>query len=201
MGDAFDHCCKRMVMMANPARRLEAARQKYPALGVAEILVWREYLRLHEAEYSVLPDSWLAFRATTPQPPPQPGDVFDYNLRIGTGRDPGPEFDQSIRDQWVEKTKFRVDAVGFQGQQPFLFEVDRHAGGPQVGQLLSYAAIWRATKLTPADPQLVLVSADINENAMHLVRESNIQAVTVPVDFRVLSPYSTVPIGGTEGTS
>lgn len=182
----------------SPARRLEAARAKYPALGVAEILVWREYLKLHETEFDPLPQFWLDYRATTPQAPPEPGAHFDYNLRIGSGSDPGTGFDDATRAQWIEKTKLRIDAVAFKQSSPFIFEVDRHAASPQVGQLLSYLAAWRAMKLTPIDPQGILVTADMNANAMHLVRETGIQLVTVSVDFRVLSPYSPVNIAGTE---
>ncbi len=160
--------------------------------------MWREYLRLHENEFGPLPQFWLAYRQTTVQQPPAPGDMFDYNLRIGAGTDPGAGFDQATRQQWIEKTKLRIDAVAFQADFPFVFEVDRHAGTPQVGQLLGYLAVWRASKLTPVNPSGVLVTADMNANAMHLVREAGIQLVTVSVDFRVLSPFSPVNITGTE---
>lgn len=182
----------------SPARRLEAARHKYPALGVAEILVWREYLKLHETEFAPLPQFWLDYRNTTKQSPPAPGDVFDYNLRIGAGTDPGANFDQATRDQWIAKTQMRIDAVAFQGNTPFVFEVDRTVGSPQVGQLLSYLATWRASKFPGGDPQGVLVTANMKADAMHLVRETGLQLVTVSVDFRNLSPYSTAPIAGTE---
>jgi len=187
-----------MAVGESPARRLEAARAKYPALGVAEVLIWREYLKLHEAEFSPLPQFWLDYRATTTQAPPAPGDVFDYNLRIGAGQDPGANFDDATRQQWIEKTKLRIDAVGFKGDTPYVFEVDRTVGTPQVGQLLGYLAAWRAAKLTPADPQGVLVTSNMRPDAMHLVRETGLQLVTVSVDFRALSPYSTAPIAGTE---
>lgn len=182
----------------SPARRLERARAKYPALGVAEILCWREFLRLHESEYDVLPDFWIQQRANDYGAQPQPGDVFDYNLRIGAGSDPGSSFDQATRQQWIAKTQSRIDAVGFKGSQPFVFEVDRTVATPQVGQLLGYLAIWRNTKLTPVDPQGVLVTANMNTNAMHLVRESGLQLVTVSVDFSTLSPFSAAEISGTE---
>lgn len=187
-----------MALGESPARRLEAARAKYPALGVAEVLVWREYLKLHEQEFSALPQSWLDYRATTKPPIPAPGDVFDYNVRIGAGTDPGKNFDQATRDQWIAKTQLRIDAVAFQGELPFVFEVDRTVGTPQVGQLLGYLAAWRAAKLTAADPQGILVTANMKADAIHLVRETGLQLVTVSVDFRNLSPYSTAPIAGTE---
>jgi len=184
--------------MGSPARRLESARAKYPALGPPEILIWREWLRLHETEYAPLPDFWLAAAPTLTGSTPQPGDIFDYNVRIGAGRDPGAGFDESVRQQWIARTKFRIDALGFDGQTPVIFEVDRNASSPQVGQLLSYLATWRASKLPGTDPRGVLITSNFNANAMHLVRETGIQLVTVPVDFRVLSPYSNVNIAGTE---
>lgn len=184
--------------MGSPARRLESARAKYPAMGPPEILIWREWLRLHEMEFKPLPQAWLNFRSTTPAPSPQPGDIFDYNVRIGVGRDPGAGFDDSVRKQWIEKTKFRLDALGFDGTTPVIFEVDKTASSPQVGQLLSYLAVWRAAPMPGADPRGVLITSNFNANAMHLVRETGIQLVTVPVDFRVLSPYSNVSIAGTE---
>lgn len=187
-----------MALGESPARRLEAARAKYPALGVAEVLVWREFLKLHELEYSPLPQFWLDYRNTTAQAPPEAGAVFDYNLRIGAGFDPGKAFDQATRDQWIEKTKLRIDALAFQGDRPFLFEVDRTIGTPQIGQVLGYLAAWRASKLTATDPQGVLVTANMKADAMHLVRETALLLYTVSVDFRALSPFSTAPIAGTE---
>lgn len=182
----------------SPARRLEAARAKYPALGPPEILIWREWLRLHEMEFAPLPQFWLDYRATTPPPQPLPGDIFDYNVRIGQGRDPGKDFDQSVRDQWIAKTQYRIDALGFDGNTPVLFEVDKNISTPQVGQLLGYLAVWRASGLPGSDPRGVLVTANFNANAMHLVKEAGLGLVTVSVDFRVLSPYSQTPIAGTE---
>lgn len=178
----------------SPARRMEAARQKYPNINPAEILVWQEFLRLHEGEYDVLPTSWLELRSVHPGKQPQPGDVFDYNVRIGTGRDPGPSFDAATRRDAIMTTQFRLDAVGFQQVVPVIFEVKRDGGPPQIGQILSYDAIWRAQRITPVDPKLVMVCADFKENALHLVRESNITLITVPVDFRSLSPYAPTPL-------
>jgi len=176
------------------AKKLESDRLKFPAMNVAEILVWREWLRLHQAEYSALPASWLAYRATQPGGQPKPGDCFDYNVRIGTGRDPGPGFADNIRELAIMITQFRLDAVAFKGDAPVIFEVKRDLGPPQIGQILSYDAIWRRNKITPVDPIMQLVGADFKENALPLVEENGIKFDLVPVDFRVLSPYNTTPL-------
>ena len=181
-------------MGTSPARRMEVDRAKYPALNPPEILIWREFLRLHELEYSTLPQSWLDYRKPQPGVQPQPGDVFDYNVRIGTGRDPGAGFDDSVRQMAMQVTQFRIDAVGFKQGLPVIFEVKRDAGPPQVGQLISYGALWRQLSITPQSPQLTMVAADFKENALAALQEHNIQLVIVPVDFRQLSPYAPVPV-------
>jgi len=178
----------------SPARRMEVERAKYPAMNPPEILVWQQFLRLYEQNYDQLPASWLQLRKTQPSAQPVPGDVFDYNVRIGTGRDPGEAFDQNVRTMSIMATQFRLDAVGFQQGRPVIFEVKRDAGPPQVGQLISYGALWNKLAITPQAPLLVLVAADFKENALAAIQEHNIQLITVPVDFRQLSPYAAVTV-------
>jgi hypothetical protein len=185
-------------------------------MNVDEILIWREWLRLHHAEYDVLPADWIAYRRArswalwvqiggapagaipdTFMPSdrqPQPGDVFDYNVRLGQGSDPGPGFDVMTRLRAVLATQFRLDAVGFTGETPTIFEIKRDVGAAQLGQILSYDAIWRSQKVTPIEPKLRLVGADFKPNVLVAIRENGIQFDTVPVDFRVLSPYNTTPL-------
>jgi len=42
-------------------------------------------------------------------------DRFDYNVRIGNGTDPGPQYSQSDRDMYISNTQKRIDAVGWKG--------------------------------------------------------------------------------------
>lgn len=183
-----------MSPLSSPARRMESERATYPGMNPPEILIWREFLRLHQFEFDTLPKSWLDFRSTQPGIKPTAGDVFDYNFRLGKGRDPGPDFQDSVRQMAIMATQFRIDAVGFKKDAPVIIEVDRNAGPAQSGQILAYEAMWRNAKLTPVDPTMLLVTDDFKENALDLLRESNISLVTVPVDFRALSPYAPTPL-------
>ena len=155
--------------MGTPAQRLESERAKYPAMQVDEILVWRNWLQLHEREY----------------------DRFDYNVRIGTGVDPGPAFPQNIRDMAIAIRSLRLDAAGWQGTTPTIFEVKRRAGPENVGQLLTYRAVWEAARLSATPPKLVLVASDVMQHILPIVQQSNITLVMVPTDFSFLSPRST----------
>lgn len=152
--------------MGTPAQRLESERAKYPAMQVDEILVWRNWLQLHQAEY----------------------DRFDYNLRIGTGVDPGPSFPDNIRQMAIAIRSLRLDAVGYQGGTPTIFEVKRRAGPENVGQLLTYRAVWESQQLSAAAPALVLVCSDLSQHILPIVQQSGIRLELVPTDFSFLSP-------------
>lgn len=155
--------------MGTPAQRLESERAKYPAMQVDEILVWRNWLQLYQAQY----------------------DRFEYNVRIGTGADPGPAFPQNIRDMAIAIRSLRLDAVGWQGGTPVIFEVKRRAGPENVGQLLTYRAVWEAQHLSTEAPRLVLVCSDLVSHILPIVQQSNIRLDMVPTDFSFLSPRST----------
>ncbi len=152
--------------MGTPAQRLESERALYPAMQVDEILVWRNWLQLHQAEY----------------------DRFDYNVRIGVSQDPGPSFPDNIRAMAIAVRSLRLDAVGYQGAAPTLFEVKRRAGPENVGQLLTYLHVWQDQQLSTIAPQLVLVASDLVSHILPVVKASNIRLDMVETDFSFLSP-------------
>jgi len=174
--------------MATPAQRLESERAKYPAMQVDEILVWRNWLKLHELEYDLLPPEWIARRAGDVGARPQPGDRFDYNLRLGVNVDPGPDFPDNIRRAAIATRSLRVDAFGFKAGAPTLFEVKRRAGPQNIGQLLVYFYIWKESAITAADPQLVLVCSDFTSHILPVSKASQIRIDLVPTAFSWLSP-------------
>lgn len=152
--------------MGTPAQRLESDRAKFPAMQVDEILVWKGWLLLHQQDYA----------------------SFDYNLRIGDGTDPGPAVSEPYRTMSIQLSQLRLDAVGWRGNQPTIFEVERRAKPRSVGQLLTYDAVWRNQRLSSSPPQLTLVCADYNVNILQAIREAHIQLDVVPTVFSVLAP-------------
>lgn len=180
--------------MGSPAKILESERAKYPAMQVDEILVWRRWLQLHQAEY----------------------DRFDYNVRIGTGVDPGqafadkidadlaakgiqkpavgPSLGERLRAGAIATRQLRLDAVGYQGPQPTIFEVKRRAGPQNVGQLLVYRTVWTAANPGGPAPNLHLVAADTMPHILGTVTEAGITLELVDqVDFSALSPGRLIP--------
>ncbi len=145
--------------MATTAQRLLADRMKIPALVPGEIVIFYRWLELHPTEY----------------------DRFDFDIRIGKGEDPGPTFEQSMRDMWIHNTQLRLDAVGYKGTDPTIIEVKDDAGPAAVGQLLTYGKIWTEERRSIAAPKLRLICRTFSANILPIVRDAGIQLDQVNV--------------------
>jgi hypothetical protein len=141
-------------------------------MQVDEILVWRGWLLTHQQLY----------------------DRFDYNVRVGIEQDPGPAFTDAIRRMAIMIRQLRVDAVGWRGNTPYVFEVKRRAGPQNVGQLVIYQHWWPHTFPATPNAALVLVATDADPHILPVVAKLGIQYDQVSgVDFSVLAPGRIIP--------
>jgi len=69
-------------------------------------------------------------------------DDYSFNFRLGTGSDPGPNYDASIRRMNILLTQKRIDMVTRKGGLYGLWELKARAGLSALGQLLGYQAMW-----------------------------------------------------------
>ena len=147
-----------------PAQKLQSERLSYPGLLPREIIVFRNWLKLHESEY----------------------DRFEYNVRLGDGFDPGPTFDPKIRQLSQDNTKTRVDAVGFVGSQATLIEVKDRAGFSAIGQLVGYEALWIQAHPTDMPPKMLLVCNRFAPDILPVLTRNEIELAVVAADFSEL---------------
>ena len=122
--------------MVDRAIQAETERLTYPAMLPAEIDVWRGWLAKHQGEY----------------------ERFEYNVRVGPGADPGPNYPQSVRDQAILNTQARIDALAWQGTQATIVEVKDRAGLSAIGQLLGYEVYWKRANPNFPPPKTLLVA-------------------------------------------
>jgi hypothetical protein len=152
--------------MATPAQRLESDRHKYPGMAPREVLIWRKWLEAHQAEYI----DW------------------QYNVHVGAGVDPGAQYPEVYRQQYIFNTQPRMDAVAFQGIQPFIFEVKDRAGGSSMSQLLTYLHLWPETFKGTPTPKLVLVTNRVAPHMPMVLDKLGIRLDQVgDVDFSILA--------------
>jgi hypothetical protein len=70
---------------------------------------------------------------------------FEYDIRVGDGRDPGPDFERNIRKMALDLSQRRIDAIGRTRTGITIIEISTSAGLTQVGQLLAYPSLYRQT--------------------------------------------------------
>jgi hypothetical protein len=152
--------------MDTPASKFAGDRSKYPGMQVAEILIWRAWLQQYGALY----------------------DHFDYNTRLGPGTVPPDTLVEPYRAASIAASQLRLDAVGWQGAQPTIFEVERYAKARAIGQLLTYRSLWEQDYPTSPSPELCLVCSDYNRQISPALVEHGIALAVVPIDFSQLAP-------------
>ena len=153
-----------MGLTVTPAQVLQQHRLNYPGMLPREIILFREWLKLHEAEY----------------------DKIDYNVRIGAGVDPGPGWPDNTRQMAIANTQLRIDAVAWQGNQPTIIEVKDRAGASAAGQLVTYEAVWEKDQMSSLPPKLLLISNRIQPNIAPLLIKAAITLNLVAADFSIL---------------
>jgi hypothetical protein len=150
--------------MSTPPQFPWADRLKFPGMLPAEVIVFKAWLALHENEYT----NW------------------QFNVHIGAGVDPGPSVPAFWRDLAIKSTQLRIDAVGYQGNVPTLFEVKRRATPANIGQLTTYYFVWVQDNPQGPPPNLVLVFNTFQQNILPVAAASGIQLAQVDADFSAL---------------
>jgi|SRR5215469_7892423 len=154
-----------------PAQLLQADRLKFPGMLPREVLIFKNWLVAHESEF----------------------DSFDYNVRIGSGHDPGPAWPDYVRQQAIANTQLRIDAVAHKNGAVSIIEVKDRAGASAVGQLVTYDAVWQEGTAGLPAPNLILVTNRVQPNILPLIKKANIRLDVVPTDFSSLKPKPYYP--------
>lgn len=152
--------------MGTPAQTLQQERLSYPGMLPREIIVWRNWLKLHEKEF----------------------DTFEYNVRVGAGVDPGDSFPEPERTMAIQISQKRLDALLWRGGIPTIVEVEDRPGLSGIGQLIGYEALWIKDNPARTRPNLLLVVPRINADTLHVAVRSGIRVDVVETSFEELRP-------------
>lgn len=155
-------------------------------MSLPEILIWKTWLFQNSLRF----------------------DRYEYNVRLGDGVDPGEGYSVSERRQWILNSMKRADAIAVKQSRVTIVEVERNPGLSNLGQLQGYLVLWRQRvrrggppmvhlalgvedffpKDLPLDPDpaLLLVCAQIGNDALAVAKGSGISVEVVPTDFTPL---------------
>jgi len=69
-------------------------------------------------------------------------DYFDYDVRVGEGVGDIVGVDELTKEIALALTRKRIDAVGFRGEEVWVFEIKPRAGLSALGQVTAYEELW-----------------------------------------------------------
>lgn len=191
--------------MSTPAQTLQSERFQYPGLLPREIIILRQWLKLHQQEWQ----RWV------------------YNLRVGQGLDPGTGWTPEVRRSAIINSMKRIDAVAFNGSPEWLatfdawynkpaqviplvngntdvvsatanlwlapvplgwtdaliLEVKDRAGPPALGQLITYRELWLAAEPGTKAPALMIVTNRVTPDLLVPAKALGIGVEVVEASF------------------
>jgi hypothetical protein len=131
----------------------EASRLTFPGMRDTEANLMRRWLALHEHEY----------------------ERFDYNVRIGAGRDPGQAYPEWVRKTAIMSSQLRMDAIAWNGTQATILELKNVAYPNGAQKLTVYGAVWWTDNAYLPRPLLMLVCRGIDDATWANTSAANIR--------------------------
>ena len=132
-------------------------RFRYPHMLPRDKFLWDRFLAVHGTYF----------------------ERFDYDIRVGEGIGKLPGYPENIQRLALALTQKRIDAVGYRGDEIWVFEIKPHAGLSAVGQVLSYETLWN--KQFPSRPvyRKAIVTDFVDNDIRTLCNEYNIRLFEV----------------------
>ncbi len=129
--------------------------QPFPHLLPSESLIWVRFLQLHGAEW----------------------DRFDYDVHVGEGHPIDPAWPEYIKDMVRRLSPKRIDAVGYKGNVPTIFEVSPRATRAVIGALFMYEYLFRQRFPSGPPPDLVAVVPRIDPDMARYLASENVRVI------------------------
>lgn len=107
-------------------------------------------------------------------------DYFEYDVRVGEGRDPGPTHTQTIRSMAIGLSQRRIDAIGFRNGTATIFEITTRAGLTCIGQLKVYPQLYKTLHPSQKTEPPVLIAERIQDDILPYLLESRIKFLLYP---------------------
>ena len=109
-------------------------------------------------------------------------DAFDeviYNLHVGQGAAIPEGTEDAIARDFRMLTQYKIDVVGFKGNTTSIIEIKPYAGAGAIGQLLTYAELYKKDVDPAARPRLIVLTDRLRPDTERAAKELNIEIVVV----------------------
>jgi hypothetical protein len=98
-------------------------------------------------------------------------DRFDYDVRVGQGRPVDPNLPDYIQRMNQALTPKRIDAVGWRGTAPTIFEINPHGSRTVYGALKIYQRLFEDTYPEYGVPAIAAVVGEVDPDVLRLWQE------------------------------
>lgn len=107
----------------------------------------------------------------------------DFNVRVGTGFDPGEAYDVATRRSSVMSSQKRIDALlsGADGWK--IIEVKYRATPLVIGQIICYSLLWEKDNPSLRPPSLLVLCYQTDSDTRYCCNKLAIELRTVQADF------------------
>lgn len=131
----------------------ELSKSFYPHLLPIETAVWREFL-------GKWGDLW---------------DRYEYDIHVGEGIQVGKKGENKYADNFATLTQKRIDAIGWAGNKPTIFEVREAANLELLGKLIGYSVLWERQFPMAESPDIALVCRRIGPDDLSVAASQRIE--------------------------
>jgi len=106
-------------------------------------------------------------------------ELFEYDIRVGLGRDPGSDYEKNIRQMALDLSLRRIDCVAHTPTEITVIEITHSAGFKALGQITGYPILYALTfpPLLPIKP--LLVCGELQSDIKPIIESLNIPYVVV----------------------
>jgi len=126
---------------------------RYKHLLPVDATIWRKHHLTHAADYHTL----------------------EYDIHVGEGRDPGPEFPDNIRSMAIALSERRIDVVARGRSSTDIIEVTHSAGFTALGQLIAYPVLYAIKHPNAGPVRPVLVAGKIQSDIKPVLEKLQIR--------------------------
>lgn len=131
--------------------------QKFAHLLPIDVEVWLRFLNLHGKGYT----------------------LFEYDVRVGLGREVGPEFEANIRQMALDLSLRRIDCVAHTSTEITVIEITHSAGFKALGQVTGYPILYALTFPPLLPIKSLLVCGELQSDIKPIIDSLNIPHVVV----------------------
>jgi hypothetical protein len=106
-------------------------------------------------------------------------EYFDYDVRVGEGVGDIVGFDELTKEIALALTQKRIDAVGYRGDEVWVFEIKPRAGLSAIGQVTAYEVLWNRQFYPRRIYRKAIVTDRTDNDIRYLCQEKDIKLYEV----------------------